>query len=72
MHSIDALEEHILRVFVRDVPDHDSRARVFAMKDPIQVDCELRIGVLVALFLSRITAVIRAAHVARLRLPSGG
>ena len=71
MQSVDALEEHILRVFVRDVPDHDGCARIFTLKDPVEVDCELRIGVVVALLLSRITTDVRAAHVARLG-PSGG
>ena len=71
MQSVDALEEHILRVFIRDVPDHDGCARVFTLKDPVEVDSELRIGVMVALLLSRIATVVGAAHVARLG-PSGG
>ena len=71
MQSVYALQEHILCVFVRDVPDHDGCARVFTLKDPVEVDSELRIGVMVALLLSCIATVVGAAHVARLR-PSGG
>ena len=43
---VDALEKHLFRVLVRDVPDHDGRARVFSMKDPLQVYLELWVGIL--------------------------
>ena len=35
MVPVDALEKHLFRVLVRDVPDHDGRARVFSMQDPL-------------------------------------
>ena len=43
---VDALQEHLLRVLVRNVPDHDSGASVLPAQDPLQVHGELGIGAL--------------------------
>lgn len=49
MVPVDSLQEHILRVLVGDVSDHDCRASVFTVQDTMQVDGELRIVILTSL-----------------------
>ena len=49
MHTVNTLEEHILRVLVGDVANHESRASVFTVQNAMKVDDELRIVVLSAL-----------------------
>lgn len=44
--AVNALQHHFLRVLVGDVADHDRSARVLAPQYAIQVDNELRVGLL--------------------------
>ena len=46
MIPVDALEQHLFRVLVRNVPDHNSRAAVLALEDALQVHLELGVRVL--------------------------
>ena len=40
MELIDFLKEHLLRVLVGDVSDHDRSARIFTSQNTTQVDCK--------------------------------
>ena len=48
MMPVDALKEHLLRVFVWNVADHDGCARVLTPQDPVQIHRELWITILTA------------------------
>ena len=41
---VNALQEHLLSVLVRDVPNHNRSASVLTPKDSVQIDGEFRIG----------------------------
>ena len=53
---VDALQKHLLRVLVWDVPDHDRRTLVFTTQYAIKIDHEL--GILV--HLARILLILHA------------
>jgi len=40
MEPVDLLEQHLLGVFVRDVPDHQSCTAVLTAQNPMKTDCE--------------------------------
>ena len=44
LQPVDALQEHLFRVLVRNVADHDGRPAVFATQQPLKVDFELWAG----------------------------
>jgi len=48
MMPVDAIKQHILRVLVGYVTDHDRRASILSAQNAVQVYSELRVGVLSA------------------------
>ena len=52
MKPVYTLKQHVLRILVRNVPNHDSSSGIFAPQDAIQVNHELRVGVLASLLLT--------------------
>ena len=48
MVPVDTIKQHILRVLVGNVTDHDRRASILSAQNAVQVYCELRVGVLAA------------------------
>ena len=48
MVPVDAIKQHILRVLVGNVTDHDRRASILSAQNAVKVYSELRVGVLAA------------------------